>query len=105
MILLNGYTLVVEKKKTGNNRFNVEYTLDVLSTQKTQGPLTEEQLELISEMKTIDELVPRPSPDDQKAFIENSWINVDNESNTDAEAIDELNAKPVDDTVGKDAPF
>ena len=56
-------------------------------------------------MKTIDELVPRPSPDDQKAFIENSWINVDNESNTDAEAIDELNAKPVDDTVGKDAPF
>lgn len=96
----NGYTLVIEKKKTGPNRFNIEYTLDVLATQKTQGPLDEDQLEAISEMKSIDDLVPRPSADDQKSFIENSWINEKEESNVDKEAIGEL-----DPTVGEDAPF
>lgn len=85
----NGYTLVIEKKKNGPNRFNVEYNLDVLATQKTQGPLDDEQLEVLKDIKPIDELIPRMSADDQKAFILNAWINAE-ETEVDNEAIDEL---------------
>lgn len=90
-----GYILVVEKKKTGSNRFNVEYTLDVLATKDTQGPLSEKELEALEGIKQIDKLVPRISAEDQKKFIESAWIDTE-ETNVDKDAIDELNA---------DAPF
>jgi hypothetical protein len=102
---VDGYTLVIDKKKTGPNRFNVEYTLDVLATQKTQGPLTDEQLEAVKELKSIDDLIPRMSADDQRAFIENAWVNVEETTGVDAEAIDELNDTPIDPTVDDDVKF
>lgn len=71
----DGWDVVVMKKKTGPLAFNVEYTLDQLACKKR--PLSEEELALIKNLKPIDELFPRPNPDDQRAFIEKTWIYVE----------------------------
>ena len=98
--ITDGYVLVIDKKKTGSSVFNVEYTLDVLQTQKTQGPLTDEELETIKDMKSIDELVPRQTADEQKAFIESSLLDTEEEVGVDNEAIGEL-----DPSVHEDVKF
>ena len=67
-----GWDLIFEKKKTGPNRFNIEYKLKdrVIEVRA----LSEEELELIKDIKTIDELIPRPTPDEQHAFIKSAWL-------------------------------
>jgi hypothetical protein len=99
-----GWWIVVDKKKTGPQRFNVEYALQVLKCSESKGPLTEEQMEVYETVKPIDELIPRPTPDEQKAFIERMWLNKDKEEeNADKEAIDELSDTPK--TGTDDVPF
>jgi hypothetical protein len=71
----NGWDVVVQKKKTGPLAYNVEYTLDQLACKKRA--LTDEEMDLIKNIKPIDELFPRPSPEEQKAFIDRTWINVE----------------------------
>jgi hypothetical protein len=86
-----GYSIKFLKKKTGPNVFNVEYELLQLKLKPT--PLTEEQREAIKEMRPIDELVPRPTAEQQKAFIEQAWFSsksATEEKNVDKEAIDEF---------------
>ena len=106
----NGWPIMFEKVKTGDNRFNVEYRLDAISCQEKQGALTAEELELIKDMKSIDAMIPRMSSDDQRAFIESAWINGD-EPNTDKEAVNELSGTTTADAarlaaeVEKDALF
>ena len=39
-------------------------------------------------MPSIDELIPRPTVEQQKAFIENSWINKE-EDNVDPDVVDD----------------
>ena len=85
----DGWPIIFEKKKTGPNKFNVEYLLDVLACKDQQRPLTEEELELVATLKPIDEMVPRMTADQQKAFIESAWLNIE-EDNADKEAVDEL---------------
>jgi len=63
-----GYVLVVKRAKTGPLAFNVEYTLQVLKLKPT--PLTDKEKKAIEDAPTIDKLLPRPSPEEQKAFIE-----------------------------------
>lgn len=48
--------------------FNVEYQLQVLRCKSR--PLTEEERQLVSEMKPIEELLPRASAEEQLKFIE-----------------------------------
>jgi hypothetical protein len=84
----NGWTIVVDKKKTGPAKFNVEYALLALECQKTKGPLTAEQKEVYESIKSIDELVPRPTANDQKTFIESNLLK--KEKNTDEEATREF---------------
>lgn len=81
--------VVFEKKKTGPNKFNVEYKLKERSISNT--PLTEEEMEVIKDIKSIDEIVPRVTSDEQKAFIEQAWINGEaEETNADADAESEF---------------
>lgn len=65
-----GWDLVFTRKKTGPLAFNVEYTLNPIRCQKLVGPLTDEQRATIEASKTIDELVPRATPDQQKTQLE-----------------------------------
>jgi hypothetical protein len=94
----NGWPIVFEKKKTGNNRFNVEYILDPFGCKEGQRPLTAEELALVAEMKSIDEMMPRMTPEEQKAFIESAWINGE-EENHDREAVNELGSKEESDAA------
>jgi hypothetical protein len=49
-------------------------------------------------VKPIDELLPRQDAEEQKAFIEQNWVNKE-ETNTDSEAVDEFESadKPNND--------
>lgn len=90
-----GWSIKVKKKKTGPQVYNVEYEL--LQLQLEKEPLTAEQLEVIKDLKPIDELIPRPTPEQQKAFIEQAWFSKE-EENVDKEAISELDTE-------EDVPF
>lgn len=90
----DGWTVKVNKKKTGPNIYNVEYEL--LQLELENKALTAEQKTVLEEqMKPIDELIPRQTPEQQKAFIEQAWF-AKEESNVDEEAVSELD---------EDAPF
>jgi len=89
-----GWDIIVEKKKTGPHVYNVEYTLQQLDL--TPRPLTEAERELIKDMKSIDEVVPRLTAEQQKDFIENAWVNPQEEENVDDDAAKEV-AEEVDD--------
>lgn len=73
-----GWDVVFKKTKTGALAFNVEYTLSVLRCKKRA--LTEEELEVINAAPSIDELVPRLTPDEQKKFLDES-VNGEEASN------------------------
>lgn len=94
----NGWTVYFTKKKTGPNPFNVEYVLDVLMCSEKKGPIPEEWRGALEGLKPIDELVPRLTAEQQKTFIEDAWINPQEEKNTSSEAISEL-------ANGGDVPF
>jgi hypothetical protein len=63
-----GWDIVFKKVKTGPLPYNVEYQLQALKCVKR--PLTDAEKELIAEAKSIDEQLPRPTPDAQKALLE-----------------------------------
>lgn len=63
-----GWDVVFEKKKTGPLPINVAYELKVLRC-KTR-PLTEEEKTAIAEAKSVDEMLPRPTPEMQKELLE-----------------------------------
>lgn len=65
-----GWVLKFEKKKTGPLPINVEYTLQTIKCMNSKGPLSEDEKEAIAKSKTISELLPRPTPEDQKAGLE-----------------------------------
>lgn len=63
-----GWTVKFKKVKTGPNAFNVEYTLQVLKC-KSEA-LSDEAKEKVNNAKTIDDLFPRPTADEQKAQLD-----------------------------------
>jgi len=63
-----GYTLHFKRKKTGPQAYNVEYQFQPLKCKPS--PLTDAEKELIAESKAIDELLPRPTPEQQKESLE-----------------------------------
>lgn len=63
-----GWDVAFTKKKTGPLAYNVEYNLQVLRCKKRA--LSAAELELIADLKPIEEIVPRPTPEQQKAFLE-----------------------------------
>jgi len=69
----SGWDIVVERKKTGPLAYNVEYNLDVLSLK--QSPLSDEDKALVADLKPIEDLFPRQTPEEQKAYIDKVWGN------------------------------
>ena len=63
-----GWDCVFKKTKTGPMPFNVEYTLQVLRCKKRA--LSDAEKETLATIKSIDLLVPRPTPDEQRKQVE-----------------------------------
>ena len=64
----NGWDVKFKRVKTGPLPYNVEYQLQALKC-KTRA-LTEDELDLISDLKSMDEVMPRPTPDAQKELLD-----------------------------------
>lgn len=82
-----GWDVHFKRVKNGPNVYNVEYTLQTLKCQKSIRPLTDAERAAIDAATPIDELLPRPTPDQQKEYLERMMSGA-SESNTD-ETIDE----------------
>ena len=63
-----GWDIVFERKKTGPLPYNVEYQLMPLRCKKR--PLDEDELALLEDLKSMDEVMPRPTPDAQKELLD-----------------------------------
>lgn len=66
----NGWDVIFTKEKTGPLPINVEYKLQPIKCQKAVRPLTADELELVADLKSMDEVLPRPTPDDQKKLLD-----------------------------------
>lgn len=86
-----GMKIVITKKKTGPQAFNVAYEVDVLGC-KVQ-PLTDEQIKLLEDSPTIDELFQRQTPDEQKANIERIWFQATEEEEKEDDVVDDDDIK------------
>lgn len=86
----DGWTISFKKEKTGPHAFNVEYTLNQLRCKKS--PLTPEDLELIKDLKPLEEIIPRPTAEAQKALLEKiaRGEDVEGEPETKTEATDDI---------------
>ena len=63
-----GWDVYFKRIKTGPMAYNVEYQLQPLKCKPR--PLTEKELGLISELKSMDEVLPRPTADAQKELLD-----------------------------------
>lgn len=83
----NGWDVKFKKVKTGPSNFNIEYQLQVLKCKNR--PLTDEEKQLVSEAKAIDEVLVRPTPDAQHALLEQIFKASSQDTVDDKEALDE----------------
>jgi hypothetical protein len=63
-----GWDVHFRRVKTGPNVYNVDYQLQALKCKPR--PLTDSEQALVSELKSMDEILPRPTTDQQKTFLE-----------------------------------
>jgi hypothetical protein len=63
-----GWDVKFKRVKTGPLPYNVEYQLQVLKCK--QRPLDESELALFENLKSMDDVMPRPTPDAQKALLD-----------------------------------
>jgi hypothetical protein len=69
--LETGFDIVVDRIKTGPKKFNVAYELDQFAMMEIKDDkLSDEDLALVENLKDIDDLIPRPTSDEQKAEID-----------------------------------
>lgn len=62
-----GWDIVFQRKKTGPQVFNVEYNLQVLKCKPRA--LTEEEVALTAGLKSMDDVLPRPTADAQMELL------------------------------------
>jgi len=67
-----GWDVVYERVKTGTKRWDVKYNLKPFKCKKR--PLTEAEKEAIADLHSMDEVLPRPTADQQKELLER-WMN------------------------------
>jgi hypothetical protein len=76
-----GFDVIFTKKKTGPLTINVEYTVQQVKSKVRS--LTDVEREKIANLKSMDEILPRPTPDQQdellKRLANGSTENVDEE--------------------------
>ena len=65
---LKGWDICFKRVKTGPLAYNVEYQLQVLKC-KTRA-LTEDEQEAVDEIKSMDDVMARPTPDAQKELLD-----------------------------------
>lgn len=87
----NGWILKFKKNKTGPLPINVEYSLQTIKCLNSRGPLTEEEREIITNSKTIEELIPRATPSQQRELLE-KIVNGGADETVDEEVAEELAA-------------
>tara|TARA_B100000073_G_scaffold196245_1_gene162585 strand:+ start:853 stop:1482 length:630 start_codon:yes stop_codon:yes gene_type:complete len=63
-----GWDVRFEKKKTGPHVYNVEYQLQVLKCK--QRALDDDEKAAIADLKSMDDVMPRPTPDAQKKLLD-----------------------------------
>jgi hypothetical protein len=80
--LEKGWDCHFKKEKTGPLPFNVEYTLQVLRLKPRA--LTAEERELIKDLKPIEEIVPRPTPEQQLTFLSKQGTSSEEEHSTES---------------------
>jgi hypothetical protein len=64
----SGWDVKFKRVKTGPLAYNVEYQLQVLKCKPR--PLDESELALVEGLKSMDDVMPRPTPDAQKALLD-----------------------------------
>jgi len=82
----NGWDLRFKKVKTGPLAYNVEYQLQVLKCKSE--PVSAEDKELVANMKSIDDIVKRPTPNEQREALEK--LRETTNPNTDSEIEEEF---------------
>ena len=70
----SGWSVKFKWVKTGPLPFNVEYQLQPLKCKSSA--LTESEMELVAELKSMDDVMPRPTPDAQKELLDRIRDNV-----------------------------
>jgi hypothetical protein len=80
-----GWDIMFKRVKTGPLAYNVEYQLQALKCKPRA--LTKVELDGISELKSMDEVMARPTPEAQKEFLER--LRNGAASNTDDEALED----------------
>ena len=76
-----GWDICFKRVKTGPLPYNVEYQLQALKCKARA--LTEAELETISDLRSMDDVMPRPTPDAQKELLDrvrNSGEETDDEA-------------------------
>jgi len=63
-----GWDICFKRVKTGPLPYNVEYQLQALKCKPRA--LTEDELALVGELKSMDDVMPRPTPDAQKELLD-----------------------------------
>lgn len=81
---VTGWDVKFKRVKTGPLPYNVEYQLQVLKCKPRE--LTEEEKELVENLKSMDDVMPRPTPDAQKELLDR--INNNSTEETDDEALE-----------------
>ena len=66
--LETGWDICFKRVKTGPLPYNVEYQLQALKCKPRA--LTPEELELVGSLKSMDDVMPRPTPDAQKELLD-----------------------------------
>lgn len=88
-----GWDVHFKRAKNGPNVYNVEYTLNPIKCQKSIRPLTDSERELIAAAPAIDELLARPTPDQQKEFLERLMTNGGNDSDDTEEVMEDFDVQ------------
>jgi hypothetical protein len=63
-----GWDVKFKRVKTGPLPYNVEYQLQVLKCK--QRALSESEMAAIADLKSMDDVMPRPTPDAQKTLLD-----------------------------------
>lgn len=87
--LETGWALCFKREKTGPMVYNVEYTIQPLKCKKSK--VTEAERALIEKTPDIEQILPRQTAEEQKAFLEKVRANMEAEStDVDEEISDEF---------------
>jgi len=66
-----GFDVIVDRKKTGIHAYNVDYDINVVKMMKAGTvKLSPEDLELVKDLKSIDEAIPRQTAEEQKTALD-----------------------------------